>query len=168
MARYGFLTTWVVAAPIERVFDALHATEAYPSWWKGVLEVERLEQGDGDGVGSLDRYVWKSKLPYKLEFRSRTTMVRRPYEMAGDAFGELTGDGHWRLFDKPPLEGDASGAPSAVTCVTYEWNVETTEAWMNLLAPIAKPVFAWNHDYVMRGGGQGLARLLGAELLLSD
>lgn len=157
MARYGFLTTWVVAAPIERVFDALHATEAYPSWWKGVLEVERLEQGDADGVGSVDRYVWKSKLPYKLEFRSRTTMSRRPYEMAGEAFGELTGNGHWRLFEKP-----------GATCVTYEWNVETTEAWMNLLAPIAKPVFAWNHDYVMRGGGEGLARLLGAELLLSD
>jgi hypothetical protein len=39
---------------------------------------------------------------------------------------------------------------------------------MNLLAPIARPVFGWNHDYVMRNGGEGLARLLGVPLLLSD
>ena len=77
MARYSFLTTWALDAPIEQVFDALHDPPAYPSWWKGVEEVERLEQGDADGVGSLDRYVWKSKLPYRLEFRSRTTRVER-------------------------------------------------------------------------------------------
>jgi hypothetical protein len=38
---------------------------------------------------------------------------------------------------------------------------------MNLLAPVARPIFAWNHDYVMRNGGEGLARLLGAPLLTS-
>ena len=39
---------------------------------------------------------------------------------------------------------------------------------MNLLAPIARPIFAVNHDWVMRGGGEGLAKLLGARLLASD
>jgi hypothetical protein len=38
---------------------------------------------------------------------------------------------------------------------------------MNLLAPIAKPVFAWNHDVVMRQGGEGLARRLGARLIVA-
>ncbi|OUC07939.1 polyketide cyclase, partial [Litorilinea aerophila] len=40
--------------------------------------------------------------------------------------------------------------------------------WMNLLAPLARPIFAWNHDIIMAWGGQGLARLLGAQLLLFD
>ena len=44
-----------------------------------------------------------------------------------------------------------------MTAVVYEWNVRTTKPWMNLLAPIARPVFAWNHDWVMRNGGEGLA-----------
>jgi hypothetical protein len=44
--------------------------------------------------------------------------------------------------------------------------VKTTEWWMNLLAPIARPLFAWNHDVVMRQGGEGLARLLGTRLLV--
>ena len=157
MARYDFLTTWAFDAPIARVFDAIHDTTAYPSWWRGVEEVERLEEGDADGVGNVDRYVWKSKLPYRLEFRSRTTTVERPNLMEGEAFGQLTGGGRWRLWENP-----------AGVCVTYEWRVETSEAWMNLLAPLARPVFAWNHDYVMRHGGDGLAKLLGARLLLSD
>lgn len=43
----------------------------------------------------------------------------------------------------------------------YEWDVRTTQWWMNALAPLARPVFAWNHDYVMRQGGEGLRRRLG-------
>ena len=55
-----------------------------------------------------------------------------------------------------------------VTAVVYEWNVSTTKPWMNLLAPIARPLFAWNHDWVMRNGGEGLAQLLGCRLLALD
>ena len=44
------------------------------------------------------------------------------------------------------------------TVVTYDWLVETTSRWMNLVAPVARPVFRWNHDAVMRSGGRGLAR----------
>ena len=36
---------------------------------------------------------------------------------------------------------------------------------MNLLAPLARPIFEWNHDVVMRRGAEGLARLLGARLV---
>jgi hypothetical protein len=39
--------------------------------------------------------------------------------------------------------------------VLYEWNVATTKPWMNLIAPIARPVFQWNHDWVMSRGGEG-------------
>jgi hypothetical protein len=36
---------------------------------------------------------------------------------------------------------------------------------MNLAAPIARPLFKWNHDMVMQQGGKGLARLLNARLI---
>jgi hypothetical protein len=39
---------------------------------------------------------------------------------------------------------------------------------MNLLAPLARPIFESNHDYVMRNGGRGLADLLGTRLLALD
>ena len=39
---------------------------------------------------------------------------------------------------------------------------------MNLLAPAARPVFRWNHDQLMREGGQSLARRLGVDVPLPD
>jgi uncharacterized protein YndB with AHSA1/START domain len=158
MADYSFLTTWVLDAPIDRVWDALYDSEHWPEWWRGVERVRVLEPGDADRVGELSRYTWKSRLPYRLEFDMRTTRVERPHLVEGRAQGELTGDGRWRLFE---------GAHGS-TAVTYEWHVETTERWMNLLAPIARPVFGWNHDWVMKRGGEGLARRLGARLLVGS
>jgi uncharacterized protein YndB with AHSA1/START domain len=157
LAEYRFLTTWLVQAERERVWDAIFESERWPGWWKGVLEAERLEEGDEAGVGQYGRYVWKSRLPYRLEFFVRTTKVEKPHLLEGDASGELAGVGRWRLFEQ-----------DGVTAALYEWNVRTTAAWMNLLAPFARPIFAVNHDYVMRNGGQGLAKLLGAPLLAID
>ena len=54
-----------------------------------------------------------------------------------------------------------------MTAAVYEWNVRTTKRWMNLVGPIAGPVFRWNHDQVMRLGGEGLARHLGCRLIAS-
>jgi hypothetical protein len=74
--------------------------------------------------------------------------------MEGDASGELEGTGVWRLFEQ-----------GGMTAVVYDWNVRTTRRWMNVLAPLARPVFDYNHDVVMGWGGEGLARRLGVELV---
>jgi uncharacterized protein YndB with AHSA1/START domain len=157
VAGYRFLTTWLISAPRERVWDELRDSEAWPSWWRGVVNVEVLERGDEDRVGELARYTWRSRLPYELAFETRVVKVERPALMEGHATGELEGIGRWRLFDE-----------DGVTAVLYEWNVHTTRPWMNALSPLLRPAFAWNHDWVMRQGGVGLARRLGAELLAHD
>jgi hypothetical protein len=159
MARYSFVTTWALTAPIDAVWDAIHDTESWPSWWRGVKVAEHVHGGDGagDGVGSVHRYVWRSRLPYDIEFRMRTTRIEAPHLLEGEADGDLRGTGRWRLW---------TGA--GATAVTYEWDVETTIAWMNALAPVGRPVFHWSHDVVMRNGGRGLAERLGARLLLCD
>jgi uncharacterized protein YndB with AHSA1/START domain len=157
MADYRFLTTWLIEAERERVWDAIYDSERWPEWWHGVLEAEKLREGDGNGVGQYGRYVWKSRLPYKLEFHATTTKVEKPHLLEGTVEGELAGTGTWRLFEE-----------GGTTAVTYRWEVRTTKAWMNLLTPIARPIFAVNHDFVMRNGGEGIAKLLGAKLLASD
>jgi uncharacterized protein YndB with AHSA1/START domain len=154
MADYRFLTTWLIEADRERVWDAIYDSESWPEWWQGVLEAEKLEEGDASGVGQYGRYVWKSKLPYKLEFHARTTRVQKPHLLEGTVEGELEGTGTWRLYEE-----------GGTTAVLYRWEVRTTKAWMNLLTPIARPIFAVNHNFVMRNGGEGLAKLLGARLL---
>jgi hypothetical protein len=49
--------------------------------------------------------------------------------------------------------------------VVSDWDVTTSKRGMNMLAPVARPVFEYNHDVVMRWGGEGLARRLGVRLL---
>ena len=150
MSEYAFLTRWRFQAPIDAVWAQLAAPEDWPRWWRGVEKVELLEPGDGDDVGSLRRYTWKSKLPYRLAFELRSTGIERPRLMEGRAQGELEGVGRWELRE----EGDW-------TAVDYHWRVRATKRWMRALAPLLKPAFAWNHDVVMRWGGEGLARRLG-------
>lgn len=118
---------------------------------------ERLTEGDERGVGQVGRYVWRSAIPYPVEFWIRTTRVDRPRLLEGSASGGLEGTGRWRFFEQ-----------DGTTAVLYEWNVTTTKRWMNAIAPLARPIFEWNHDWVMRRGGQGIARLLDCRLLAAD
>jgi hypothetical protein len=149
MSDYNFVANWKFDAPIENVWDAIVKSENWPSWWSCVKKVELIQDGDKDGVGSVRRFVWKGKLPYELDFEMKVTRVERPYKMEGIAEGELNGTGIWTLEQR-----------DGYTAVRYNWNVRTTKWWMNLLAPIARPIFNWNHDYVMNEGGKGLGRYL--------
>ena len=160
--EYRFLTTWLLECERERVWEAIYESEAWPRWWRGVQVAERLAAGDPHGIGQRGRYVWRSAIPYAVEFEIRTTRVERPTVLEGEATGGLEGTGRWRLFEQD------GGPESPVTAVLYEWNVHTTKRWMNAIAPIARPVFEWNHDWVMQNGGRGLADLLGCRLLASD
>jgi uncharacterized protein YndB with AHSA1/START domain len=85
VADYRFLTTWVVDAPIERVWEVIHAVEHWPEWWPGVVRVTELFHGDGDGEGSVYRHVWRSRIPYAVVFEVTVTEVRRPNLIAASA-----------------------------------------------------------------------------------
>jgi uncharacterized protein YndB with AHSA1/START domain len=157
MSGYRFLTTWCLGAPVDPVWDAIHDSERWPEWWRGVERVVELAPGGEDGLGQRAAYTWKSRLPYELTFEVELTRQERPHLLVGEASGELAGTGTWRLS-----EGNG------LTTVLYEWDVHTTRPWMNLLAPLARPVFGWNHDWVMKRGGEGIARLLGAPLVAAS
>ena len=160
--RYRFLTTWLLEAERERVWEAVYDSESWPEWWRGVIATERLAEGDAAGLGQVGRYTWRSRLPYDLVFEMCTTRVERPELLEGEASGELAGTGRWRFFERA-----AEGA-GPVTAVLYEWDVATTKRWMNLLAPLARPVFRWNHDWVMRNGAVGICERLGCRLIAAD
>ena len=157
MAEYHFVSIWPINAPIERVWEEIHHAERWPSWWTYVAGVEELEPGAADGTGKRMRLLFRTRLPYTLGFDVRVTHVHPPSELVAEATGELAGTGRWTLT---PVAGG--------TVVRYNWDIRTTRRWMNLLAPVARPVFRWNHDELMRAGGQGLARRLGADLTLPD
>ena len=71
----------------------------WPSWWRGVKRVEKLEHGNGDGIGALYRHEWRSVIPYPVRFETRITSIERPFLIEAEADGELAGTGRWRFFD---------------------------------------------------------------------
>jgi Polyketide cyclase / dehydrase and lipid transport len=148
-SSYDFVTRWSVAAPLEAVWKEISEADRWPSWWPGVVAVQLLEPGDADGVGAYRRFTWRSRLPYTLRFNMRTTRVEKLHVIEGVADGELSGFGRWQLID----------AGSRVD-VRYDWRVDANKAWMRMLAPVARPLFAWNHDVVMRWGQEGLTKVL--------
>jgi carbon monoxide dehydrogenase subunit G len=154
MADYHYVSSWQLQAPIEQVWAALNDLEHLPTWYGGVQEARELVPGDVQGVGRRVRYVIKGRLPLRLAFEATTTRSVPPQDQELQADGELAGTGRWSL--------DQHGQ---VTTVRYHWDVRTTRPWMNLLAPIARPIFTWNSRGVMLQAGEGLARFLGARLV---
>lgn len=155
---YSFVTIWRIEAPRDVVWQKISDSERWSEWWPGVLRVEMLKAGDERGIGAVHRSTWRSALPYSLSFDSETIRIDEGRIIEIRAIGELDGSGLWTLEDEP----------RGITRVRYDWNVNSTKRWMNLLAPLAKPLFRWNHDVIMRRGGDGLASSLGVDLLTND
>jgi uncharacterized protein YndB with AHSA1/START domain len=157
MADYHYVSTWQLQAPIEQVWTAITGLEHLPAWYRGVQEARELAPGDAQGVGRRVRYVIKGRLPLRLAFEATTTRSVPPRDQELRAEGELAGTGRWLLEQQ-----------GEITTVRYHWDVRTTRPWMNLLAPLARPIFAWNSRGVMLQAGEGLARFLGVPLVAAE
>jgi hypothetical protein len=143
-------TTWRLKGTADEVYDMLSRPREFPRWWPEVyLEVTELAPGDSNGVGRVVAVRTKGKLPYELKWRAEMTAAQKPHRMSVRARGDLDGRGEWQLRQ----DGDS-------VVVTYDWTVLVTKSWMKALAPLLKPVFAWNHRWAMQRGFEGLVREL--------
>ena len=150
--EFRLVTEWKLDAPIACVWQALADVETWPLWWPSVRRVEVLERRGGGGPLTALRLEWRTALPYRVGFVMKVTRAEPPILIEGEAQGELDGIGRWTL---EPADGRCH--------VRYEWRVRVTKWWMRALAPVLRPVFAWNHDVVMERGRRGLAEYLAVE-----
>ncbi|MDB5669312.1 MAG: hypothetical protein JWO25_271 [Alphaproteobacteria bacterium] len=148
---FDFLTEWRLRAPLDRIWARLRDVESWPAWWSSVAAVETLAPGDAEGIDAVHRLTWKTALPYRLAFETRVVRIEPKRRIEAEAVGELTGRGVWTL---DPIE--------AGVCVRYRWQVAPHKPWMRRLAPLLRPVFAWNHEVVMERGRIGLEASLHA------
>lgn len=147
---YLWRTRWVIEAPPEKIWEALSQPEDWPGWWSYLISVHQLSPGDVEGLGAVRRFLWRTRLPYRIGFDMRTLEVVPGRRLLAQAAGDVDGTGTWHL--RPLGTG---------TEVIYEWRFWLGRPWMRRLAPIARPLFAWNHAGVMRAGGEGLGKYLG-------
>lgn len=148
MVEYRFITRWRVSAPRQVVWDILNDSLRYPEWWPCYKRCHHLTPGV-TGVGSVGEYVVRGPLPYDVCYRVMVTHYDPPNEAAFSAAGGLVGAG--RMVYEPDGDG---------TLVTIYWTVRASGLWLNLLAPVLRWLFAWNHNTIMRKGEQGLIRWL--------
>lgn len=138
-AEYHFVTHWKVRGPIRLVFDILKDGEHYDRWWKPAYVRT-------DIVGArMVRALVRAKLPYTLDFTTELVREDPPRELEIRAAGELAGRGLWKLEEN---SGDIA--------VTFYWDVRAEKPLVRLLSPILKPLFRWNHDWVMKTGEERL------------
>jgi Polyketide cyclase / dehydrase and lipid transport len=143
---FSLTTTWRLAVPLQRVWAAIEDAGNWPAWWPYVTGVTLLEPGNGTGLGSARRFHWRTALPYTLSFEARVVALRAPFAIDAQVSGDLTGMGRWRL-----------SRAAGMTLARYHWEVSAAKPWMRRLAPLARPLFEWNHRRVMQKGGEGLA-----------
>jgi uncharacterized protein YndB with AHSA1/START domain len=152
-ADYAFRTTFEIAAPPPLVFEAVLAPERWLTDLHHVRSLERLETGGADREGSRYRTTVSAASPYRLRWEMTAERVVAPERIEWRAEGDLTGHGTWELV--PTATG---------TEVISTARLRTTRWWMNLLEPLARPLFVRNHDVVMRAGIDTLAAHLEADV----
>ncbi len=149
-ARLDLVSEWTLAAPPSRVWAEISAPDQWPQWWRAVKRVEIVKAGNAKGIGAIRRFSWSTALPYTVNFEMEATRIEPEHTLEGRASGELNGVGCWTITP--------SGAG---THVRYDWHVELSLAWQRALAPVLRPVFAWNHNVVMGWGEEDLRKRLG-------
>jgi ribosome-associated toxin RatA of RatAB toxin-antitoxin module len=143
MSDFVFQTEWRVAADPDAVYAALADFEAYPSWWPQVTSARWLE----DGLGEMR---CRAKLPYELVFRTRRVTddaVQRV--LRAELEGDLTGTSCWQVH------ADRTG-----TVAVFDQAVDVRRRLMRLAVTVGRPALRRNQEAMMRGGEQGLRRLL--------
>lgn len=155
-ARYHFLSDFTMTSRRDAVWDALKAVEAWPSWWRWLKRIDVVRAATSEnGVGAIYRNHIGSPTGYSFTFEGETSDVEHLRRIDLTLTGEIDGRIRYLLSDHP----------SGGTRIAYAQLVETPKWWMNLLAPIARPGFTWNHDKLMTDFGRGLAKASGGELL---
>lgn len=147
--HFDLVSHWRVLAPVEQVWAALSEPAGWPTWWPYVQHVQTLRAGDHDGLGSVRRIAWTTRLPYRLVIDVELVESVLHERLRGRSCGQLDGEGLWLLRAEPTH-----------TDITYVWRVRLVSRWMRWMAPLLGSVFRWNHVAVMRAGEAGLRRHL--------
>jgi hypothetical protein len=149
LTEYHFLERWYAEAPPEAVWDFVADPRTYTRWWPEFREVTSLN--DIEGVGARVAVHVKAVLPYHMRFELESVRYEQPHAAEVEVRGDLVGRMRWLLV---PYAGG--------TYLVFEEEVRTGKRLLNVLAPLGKPFFAWNHRVMMKHGERGLREALPA------
>lgn len=139
MPTFRFHHTWTVAAPPAAVHAVLDDLERYPQWWRQVVAVVKVDDDTA-------RVLCRSTLPYTLDLVLHAVRRERAL-MEVELAGDLTGTARFVLEDA-----------GAGTHVDFQQEVAVASRGLALAARAFPLLLRWNHDRMMAGCRDGLAR----------
>jgi len=151
--RFVFFDEWRVSAPPETVWTVIRDATRWPEWWRSVHRSTLLPSAATDSVERWE-FRFRTRLPYDISFVADLSSDEAERRVDARVTGRVDGHGGCRL---EPMD--------AGTLVRFDWEVRPQVAWMRAVAPLARPVFGWNHRSLMAEGAFGLAQRLDARLL---
>jgi len=150
MTNYHLQTVWWTPATVDQIWGILANYADWPTWWRGIQNVEVLRDGDESGAGTVLRQKWRSRLPFTLVFDLEMLRIESGRLLEGRASGDLEGICKWTFA---PANGG--------TEIRFDVNVRPGRWWMNLPIPFAPRVVRANFETIMRWGREGLEQKLG-------
>jgi uncharacterized protein YndB with AHSA1/START domain len=149
-AAYRFLDRWLLAAPIERVYDVIGEPLAYDRWWTDFVLEASGDAGPPE-PGKRNELLVKAYLPYKVNFGLEVLEAERPRRILSRLSKDFDGTGLWTLEETP--DG---------TQATLDWRPAVNHRLIKYLTPVLRPLFRSNHNWAMRRGERQLRAYLGA------
>jgi uncharacterized protein YndB with AHSA1/START domain len=147
VVRYRFVDEWLVPAAPEWVYGLLSCPREYPDWWG-----DAFLEGEGDvgpaAPGKRAHLVTRGRLPYRLLWELVCLEATAPTKLVSRIDGDFVGRGTWTIT---PTD---TGARAVL-----EWDVEVRKGIVRHLAPLLRPVFAWNHRWAMQRGLERIVAL---------
>ena len=137
---YRFLDRWVVAAPIERVYDTIGDVLGYERWWTDFV-IRATGDEAPPAPGKRNELLVKAYLPYKVNFGLEVIEAERPWRILSRLSKDFDGTGEWTLTET------ADG-----TVATLDWRPSVNHALIRYLTPALRPLFRSNHTWAMRRG----------------
>ena len=142
---YNFVSTWHIRSNTAQVASLIVEPASWTSWWPGLLAAQVSDVKDTI-IGSHISATWRALAGYKIKLTITITGYEPMQLITFASKGDLVGNGSWTI--KPDGQGE--------TKMIILWNVSTTKTWMNVFAPILKPIFIYSHHHLMQKGEQGL------------
>lgn len=139
LTHYVFQSIWHVRASPADLVTVLDDLETYPAWWPEIRTVRPL------GGRRFD-VVARSFLPYELRFVSDADpLPAGAHVIDARLSGDMEGTVRWTVTP----EGDSCR-------LVYDQEVSTHKRLLNVMAPVARPGFRFNHGLMMKHGEAGL------------
>jgi ribosome-associated toxin RatA of RatAB toxin-antitoxin module len=138
--RYRFRSEWLLPATPDRVFNALADLGDYVLWWPEIKQVARVDEDSAT-------ITCRATLPFELVFTTtRSREDRDDRVLEATLRGDLEGTTRWTI----------RSAADDTTVAVFDEDVVARKRLLRAFSPVARPVFGWNHEVMMRHGHAGL------------